>query len=483
MTGITPNGFVKMREPEIRARIISRMNTKLSAIAGRAVSVETAPHSISGAIIDTMAEEVAIVWEHMEAQYYAMYPHTAEGVNLDNAVAFTGVRRQSPARGRVYALIQGANGATVEAGAAIISDFDQRTFTLAADTVISQNTAGAFRIEVDTITPGAQYVITINGASSTYTAPSNVTAASILNAVNDYLLSLGLSSVVNNVGVDAVVDGRNSVSVGVSSNLVLTSVESVGLFLAEETGRFDIPADSFTRINSENPAVTGVRNLIAGTPGQSREEDGDLQVRYEDGPFRLGSGTLPAIRANLWQNVPGIVDLRIVENAGETTDADGRPAGSIEVIVRGGDDTMIREELMRVKGAGIAAYGLSFATLYDSEGEPHPIGITRPVAVYIWVSAQVILKEGETVNAATFQRMQSLLVEIGNRHKIGEDVIRQKFLGPLYELTDAIAEVNLRLFATPNINYVPNLNEYQPVNMPIGIRELAVFSIGRVQVF
>ena len=480
--GITPSGFVRMRLPEIRQEIVTTLNAKASARAGRAVTVETSRNSITGIFIDTTAEREAALWEHMESQYYAMYPHTAEGVNQDNAVAFTGVERLGDTKSTTYALFSAANGTTIQAGTQV--NQGSNLFELVEDITVSQNVAGAFRVELAVITPSTDYTITVNGSSHTYTTlESGVNASSVLNSLLTFLQSLGLNAVIASAGVDVVVDGRNSVSVGVSPTLLLASIESVGFIQAVNAGPIEVPENSLTGVVTNNTNVYGVRNYIEGNTGTLREEDPDLALRYTDGPFRLGSGTLPAIRANLRQNVPGVTDLRVVQNTLAVADNEGRPSGAIEVIVRGGDSTALRNEIYRVKAAGTPAFGLSTANVYDEEGEPHVIGFTRASPVYVWAAVRVVLKEGATVGAATFQQIQTIIVAQGNNYRIGEDVIRQEFIGPIYELTDAVAEVELTLYASRQVNYVPTLNEYASENLDIGLREYASFGAGRVTVF
>lgn len=478
--GITPSGFVRKRLPEIRAEIIESMTSKLSALAGKAVTVETAPNSVTGALIDTFADREAAVWERMEATYYAMYPNTSEGVNQDNAVAFTGVTRQGDTNSRVYGLIEAVPGTTVQAGT--VARVAQTEFLLDAPVVVSQNNAGAFRVEVATITPLTNYTITVNGAAHTYAAPGNVTSSSILASVLSYLQSLGLVTEQVSGGINAYVDGRNSVSVGVSPNLALTSIESPGLFIARDPGPVDVAVGALNQI-AGTATVTGVRNILPGVAGTLRENSSELAARYVEGPFRLGSGTLPAIRANLRQNVPGIIDLKVVQNLTETTDAEGRPSGAIEVIVRGGDEQELRRELLRVKGAGTPAYGLSNAAVQDEEGNTHIIGLTRPTALYVWLSIRIVLKEGAVVGASTFQQIQAMAVINGNQYKSGEDVIRQEFIGPIYELTDAVSEIELKTFATSDVNYSPSLSEYAETNIEVGDRQFASFALNRVAVF
>ena len=71
--GVTPEGFVRPRLPEIRMEIIEELRRNLRA-RGLPDDMETRPDSVTGVVIDTFAEREAALWEMGEGVYYAMYP-------------------------------------------------------------------------------------------------------------------------------------------------------------------------------------------------------------------------------------------------------------------------------------------------------------------------------------------------------------------------------------------------------------------------
>lgn len=478
--GITPNGFVKKRLPEIRADIISVMTAKYSAIAGKAIVIETNAKSITGPMIDTFAEREAALWDRMEAQYLAMYPQTAEGVSLDNSLGFTGNKRLVPVKTKVFALLRGPVGTVVKKGAAATSNHDQQNYTLDADVIISNTAAAAFRIEVGAIAGGATYTVTVGAQTLNYVAPSGVTSTAILTAITTFLQSAGLVTTQTVGYIDAYIDGRSVTNVSVSANLNLGNVESPGVYVANNAGPYVVDAGE---LNATYPGVDGIRNLLPGVVGRAIETDNEVRNNYDLGPFRLGRGTVDAIRANLARNVPAITDLVIVENEGSTTDANGIPAGGIEVIVAGGDAQEIRNEIQRVKGASTTAYGLSAGTAKDSEGTSHPIGITRPVPLYIWVQAKITLKDNSSVSASAFSNMQAGMVEVGAKYGIGDEVVTQQLTVPVLEETNAVKSVDLKVYATTNAAYVPVTSDFTSENILPTQRQRPLFSTGRIQVF
>jgi hypothetical protein len=478
--GITPNGFVKKRLPEIRADIIADMTARYSAIAGRAVVIETNAKSITGPMIDTFAEREAALWDRMEAQYLAMYPQTAEGVSLDNSLGFTGNKRLVAVKTKVFALLRGPVGTVVRKGASATSTHDQQQYTLSADVTISNAAAAAFRIEVGTITAGATYTVTVGAQTLNYVAPAGVTATAILTAITNFLQSARLVATQTTGYVDAYIDGRSVTNVSVSNNLKLGNIESPGVYLSDNAGPYIVDAGE---ISAAYPGVDGVRNILPGVVGRELETDNEIRKNYDLGPFRLGRGTTDAIRANLYRNVPAITDMVIVENEGNATDVNGIPAGGIEVIVAGGDAQEIRNEIQRVKGSSTTAYGLSAGTAMDSEGTAHPIGITRPIPLYIWVQAKITLKDNSSVSANAFSNMQSNIVKVGSTYGIGKEVVTQQLTVPVLEETDAVKSVDLKVYATTNAAYTPVTSDFVSTNIIPQQRQQPLFAAGRVQVF
>lgn len=481
--GVTPKGFIKPRLPELRAEIINDIQARLSAVAGQAVTIETAPNSINGVYIDSNAERYAALWERLEAVYLAMYPRSAEGVNLDNAGSFTGVERQRAMQGVVYGLIKGVQGTQVPNTFQVRDTVGQRVFQLRNAVTISTTTVAAFRLEVSKVVANEIYTLTINGQQHVYAAPVNVTLSAILSDFLNFIQAQGMDAEIVSSGINAVTDGKNYVSVVVGNNMALPSIEVPTVFRAVEFGSFDVPAGALTDIVTPTQGVQGVRNIIAGVPGRLREEDDEYRTEYALGTHRLGASGLDAIRANIRNNVPGVIQCVMYENETNAVDEANRPAGSIEAIIRGGDTQELLNELFRVKGGGIKTYGLNPGIAYDSEGEAHEVAITRPQNLYVWISARIVLREGRTVGADTYSRFKETLIREGNGHGIGDDVIQQEFIGPLFDTSDAISSVELSLYATTNATYVPNLNEYKLANIVTGDRQIPVFSSNRVTVY
>ena len=116
-----------------------------------------------------------------------------------------------------------------------------------------------------------------------------------------------------------------------------------------------------------------VDNLVDGYIGRNLETDDELRLRYDSGVFRLGAATLESIKANLQQNIPGLLALEVYENEDDVTDEDGRYPHCIEVIAYGGDPQVIANQIYLIKAAGIDTFGTVSVNVTGSSGYQHPI--------------------------------------------------------------------------------------------------------------
>lgn len=85
--GLTSTGFVR----KLQSEILSELQDAYRTVFGADIKVDG--QSVFGQLIGIQAEREGLLWELAEAVYGAMYPDTAAGIPLDNAVALTGHAR------------------------------------------------------------------------------------------------------------------------------------------------------------------------------------------------------------------------------------------------------------------------------------------------------------------------------------------------------------------------------------------------------
>ncbi|WP_341666896.1 hypothetical protein [Alcaligenes sp. SDU_A2] len=478
--GVTPEGFVRPRLPEIRMEIIEELRKNLR-IRGLSADIETRPDSVTGVLVDTFAEREAALWEMGEGVYYSMYPGSATGVSLDRAVSFSGVKRLPPEPSRAYVVAYGLQGTQVPAGAQIRHRVTQSVWQTAEAVTISAAAAADVRI-VPVVQPSAVYRITVDGVPYAYASQADATIAAVLAGLVAALATSGLRVSSDGAAIRLTAVATVAVSIQLSGNLAFNEVGSAVLAqtvaaIAETAGPGDL--DSIVTLV---PGWTRVVNLQAAAVGRLPESDAQLRARYRLGVFRFGAGTLPSIGPNILNDVPGIVDIRVFDNATDVMDVAGRKPHSVHVVVDGGIDDDVAQAVYRYKGAGIDTNGEVAKTLDTPQGM-QLVRFDRPQPVYVWARARVTLlpPDEQAFPSDGFEQIQSAILATGASHAIGQDVRIQRFFAQIYT-TRGIADVDLQFARSTDPAFVPGPGDYSAGNITIAGVQKALFDASRIEV-
>jgi uncharacterized phage protein gp47/JayE len=479
--GVLSTGFSRMRLPEIRQAIIDSLQSKTQ------LTFETRPDSITGQFIDVFAERETVVWELAQAVYHAMYPISAFGVNLDHAVSFAGVTRLFALQSLAWVNFYGVQNSVIPTGTIVRSETSRENFLLQTDLIIDANNTGDITVSVDTAVTGNTYSISLVKSGeptviASYVAILGDTNVIIANHLSPLLVSANYSIVqdahtIRIYRVDGIGFQVNR-SVGIS----VLEFGTTGLVMAENYGELEIPIDSITQIVTTRDGLKRVNNVTPGQSGRQTETDDQLRMRYVNGVYRLGAATLNAIRANLEQNILGLMSVSVYENKNDFVDSDGREPHCIEVVAYGGDPQAIGNEIFRVKAAGIATFGSITVDVTDSAGYTHAISFNRPVPVYVWVMVSVNKYNEETFPANGDTFIAEIIAKTGNEFGVGKDIITQRFYGPIYSQVSGIGSVIIMTAVTISPDTVPAPGEYTLGNKNIAVRELSRFATDRISV-
>lgn len=107
--GVTPTGFNRPSDDEIRAEVVQRARDIYGPI-------NTGPESGIGQQIAAQVERESLIWSAMEAVYLSQYPDSAAGRSLDGAVQLTGVTRLGATRTIVLVELEGTPGTVIPEG-------------------------------------------------------------------------------------------------------------------------------------------------------------------------------------------------------------------------------------------------------------------------------------------------------------------------------------------------------------------------------
>lgn len=479
--GVTPDGFVRPRLPEIRQEIVADLRARMQA-AGFSGTVETRPDSVIGLLIDTFAEREATLWEQAEGVYFAMYPGSATGVSLGRAVSFTGVTRFSDEQSRAYVVLYGVPGTIVPAGAQMRHRVSQNLWALSADTAILAGAAADVvlrpAIEVDT-----EYRVVIDGQPYTFATGATTNLPEILAGLVAALSVSGLDVSSDGAAIRIQTDGRTPAAVGWSPSLSLVRLGSPGLAKSMDASTEGAAVGDLDGIVTQVDGWEAVTNLQAGVAGLLAEKDAELRARYPTGLFRLGAATLPTIAPNVRDRVAGVRTVKVFMNNSDDPDELGRPPHSVHVVADGGLDDEVAAAIFRVVAAGIDTHGKRTVVLKDEDDADQLIRFDRPERVYVWAKCAIdLLPHSEQAFPPDgFEMIAKDLVAGGNELGIGDDVILQRLYGAIYQ-TRGLATVELTLAFSADPAFAPKPADYQAANVTILDFQVAVFDLSRVEV-
>lgn len=476
--GLTPQGFIKMRLPEIRQEIVADLRARATA-SGDTVVPDTRPDSILGLTIDTFAEREAALWDLAEALYLSKYPYSAFGVSLDRAVSFTGVERLKPEPSRVPVIFYGPEGATVDEGFQVRNASTQTIYTVPQAFTITALRAADVLISL-TVEPSALYRVTVDGTDYDYTSDEAPTPASVAAGVAGALGNAGMTVETSGGQVRAYDVSTEGRSVLLSGNMSFEEIGSVRVVETPEPMSETAEAGQISETVSLPSFALRVYNRAPGVAGRTRESDAELQQRYSEGVFVLGAATLPSLAPNV-RRVPGVLDVVTRKNDADFETPDGLLPHSTHFIVDGGIDAEVAREIYRVIAAGIPTNGAVVVDLDTDEG-PQTIRFDRPAPVYVWARVFVTPKS----DASAFPpdglgRIRDGIVSQGAALHSGEGVVWQAFFTPVYAV-EGVESAELKFAYSTDPNFEPEAGDWQAANIPVTAVQRVRFDASRVEV-
>lgn len=479
--GVTPTGFSRPRLPEIRQQIAEDLVTRLRAM-GYAGEIETRPDSVFGLLIDTFAERETAVWEQVEAVYFAMYPSSASGVQLDRAVSFTGVARLDASPSSVYLMLYGLEGTQVPALSQVRNNVTQTLWQTINDVTLGLGAAGDALMR-PLVANSTVYTVTIDGVAYSYTSDASATLPEVLAGLLVALIPSDQTITSDGAVLRVRANGRESFALQVNGALLIEQFGTPALAQALDDGPIPAEVGELNTIITLVPGWNTVSNLQAASLGRLAETDAELRERYKSGVYALGAATLPALQANLEARVAGVTSVKVFENDTDAVDTVGRPPHSIHVVAEGGLDTEIAAAIFNYKAAGIDTYGAIEIDVLDAEGVAHEIRFDRPTPLYVWITAVIDLlpSEEEPFPPDGFSQIAANLLAAGNALGVGQDVIWQRLLRAVHAVS-GVAEADLRLAVTLSPTPPPAPGDYATSNIVVADFQVARFDASRISV-
>lgn len=437
--GVTPEGFNRMRLPEIRSNLFERLESKLGYPVSRKAN------SMIGVLIGLIAEESDRQWQLAEYDYYARSPVTADEGSIDNTLMYTNVLRRDAESTYLFEICYGANGTALPSNCQVKGN-DGEKYDIAAASVITLDNCVHVTLTAATVSDGTQFDIILNDdVHLSYTAASGDNASVVYSKLLTQLGGSGewTGSTADGNLVLEQTDRRYGGTCVPSETFNVVRVGSPIRFNAENTGPLDPPLNTITQINTNYDGWTACNNESAAYVGRNAETVAEVRQRYASAVYRNSISMKESIQAGLLE-LPDVTAVTVYENRSDET-VDGLKPHSFEAIVHGGDDREIAQTILEKAPIGIDTNGSVMVEVSDSEGTTEKIYFSRPQEVPIYV--KVIIEEytEETLPGDLVNTIKQVVADNGNALPMGKDVIAQRFLGPIYSAVDGISYINLTI--------------------------------------
>ncbi len=499
--GLSDTGFNTKRLQDIK----SDLEAALRAAFGE---VDVSAASVFGQLNGVYSRPAADLWELAELVYHSQSPNSAEGVPLDEVVAYTGLERRPASKGRVLATLYTEDTGSLPVSIPAVSGSQPTSFGVVStgdefqmvqDTDITDTAVVDSTVEVTGAVDGKTYTVTINGTGFDYLATAVDTVDTIADQLKDAINAGAEPVSADTTGLasgrfrvladDAQTPTTFTLAVsedGVGTNIELFEVGSPSECQAAEAGVIVAPLGTLTDIVTPRTGLDRVDNLVDGIPGAEDETDAELRLRREQSLTVIGSGTLAAIRSRILDDVDGVSAVSIFENREGVTDPlTGMPSHSFWCVVSGGLDQDIGQMIWDTKPAGIQTYGGVTpvdVTVIDTNGDPQHVYFSRPVDRYAWVKAryEVYSEEAYPGSVTAIQAIKDALLAFGDEFRIGEDMLRDRFYAPITNAVAGIGNVptlEIALEANPGDPPV-----YVTDEKPVAPNEIAVFAELRLDI-
>jgi uncharacterized phage protein gp47/JayE len=333
-------------------------------------------------------------------------------------------------------LVAGDTNTLIPVGQTVSSSTTGEQFTTVGAISLSPSNASGITVSVVTLQNSTDYTIIYSNTTTTntitYTSDASATVAEILAGLQSVIAGAHPTLTATVVGTDLVVNRNDifqTVNFTTSANLGITKVRTVGEVVAINSGVIVQPANTIDTILTPMLGWDSVINPVAATPGEERETDEQLRLRFRNGKFDRATNTLDAIYSALI-NLDNVSEVTIYENDTSVVDGNGVPAHSFLPIVSGGLSTDIANAIWDNKPIGILSYGNTTVNINDVQGFAHAISFSRPNPVVIYISIDITTDVNFPPNGN--DAIKSALIDYFTANfGTGDDVIYSRLYTPI----------------------------------------------------
>jgi hypothetical protein len=471
--GLTPSGFNQKRDPDIKADIEA-------AILAQFPQADLSDNSVISQFVGIFTTALSDIWEQVGNLYNSQRAKGAEGINLDDILDLIFLKRLNALPSKAVIGLRGSTGTFVAVGNVISNINNQDRYAIVNNTTITNVDIQSIILRIENVVDSTNYTVIINGGpyiiNSGVGATEQSIAQQLVDVVNGDSGALAIAEKFNNLGSYILNSKGSALTVNFDINQEYFTPAN---YESEVKDALVATAGTLTVIETPVAGLTEAFNFEDAVPGRDTETDGEARLRRDESSQISGGGTLPAIVARMKDDVSGVTSVKGYENRDDVIDVDGRPPHSIQLVIIGGTDEDIGNQLWNTKGGGIQTFGNTFYDITDSNNDIQRMFWSRPTNVYIWVKCTLTLYDEETFPVDGATQVRDKIVEYGNSLKIGEDVIPQRFHGPIFDVP-GIETILIEIGQTAGSGDPEP--PYQTTTIEIGDSEKAVFENAKTTV-
>jgi uncharacterized phage protein gp47/JayE len=470
MAGLSTTGLTIKSLTDVINDMSDKIKTRINP------NFTIAEDTVAGIYTGIIGDEVSNLWELGQMVYDASYPRTATGISLDYTSNIVNVTRIPAAKSAGNIEFTGTVGTVVPVGTALkIDATGDRYFTTSALTLAS-TVFSDITLNISTVANSTVYTLTVNNVVVSITSGVSATANSILlqlqTAINSLVTGVTTSLPTSTTLRINVTEADSTYPLVIGTRIGVTTVSNLVNAESEFYGEYVAPANTITTQLVPIYGVTGVTNLKDMVVGRTLETDDELRVRRYNSVGIIGASTYDSILSNI-RNIEGVTAAFIIENKTGSPDIDGRPSHSFELVVEGGDTSVITEILWKYHPLGIQTWG--DVTRTTEAGQT--VRFSRPETIYIRLSIDYSLYSEEAFATSGSDGIKQAALAYGNTLQVGQDVIPQRFFGGIFSSVTGLSALVVRVaYSTDNITY----SAYQTTPISITANQHANFDITRI---
>lgn len=476
--GVTNKGFVLKRADAIMEEIHSDLT------AGFGCDTRSSEKSFLNVLVTTFTGQIADLWETAQDSYYAKYPSSADGISLDNAIQYGGIRRTAAKRSCYPLHCTGSDGTPIPEGSIVqTSTLPKIKLSVLSNFEIAKSSFNKAKVIVSSLENNAVYTLTINGIQYKYQSKIG-SKLDVLNGLADTMTDTQFTVTVDMVNGFMLIEDKQlyrSNEIKMSSNLTTQDVTSIINFYTADYGKFIIPYNIITEMVNNISGFTTVTNMLEPTYGRDKETDIELRQSYLAKSALRSNTMIESIVSELINNVSNVESASGYENDTDVVDENGLPPHSIEIIAEGGDESLIAEAILKRKAGGIQTYGEVEIKVPGSYGDTIPIHFNRPEFLYAWVKVVV---HGNSVKIPSNYAalVKASLLEDGFQMKAGSSLYSQLLNEGIYNGVAGVTYVDITTAYSTDSSYVPDDADFNAGNIIVSMRQKILLDENRIEV-